>query len=265
MLTGTESTISKHASLWLICYGCVAWSVGLLKVHVGDVSHTFACIWDPFPPTGLPCPALRWGKVYGCCWFLLFSFQFIFNLATSVLKQRFLFLFLTGDLPSFSKINQRLVSFEFSNYCKFESIIPKFTCDQDVSLGSSKWKAFSTTALAFCGSVTSDIVIIVLGLLGFCTCSFSASLQGKFLLPFFLNTKIQFFDFSPLKIQDIIIRSLITFPNTLHPNKFTFTNTKGLGLDHIFSVDAINLQQLCSFKLQLNWSQSTWKYSTTSS
>ena len=26
---------------------------------MGAVSDSFACSWDPFPPTGLPCPALR--------------------------------------------------------------------------------------------------------------------------------------------------------------------------------------------------------------
>lgn len=44
---------------------------GLLSGGVGGVSVSFACLWDPFPPTGLPHSALmRWyGQVL--LWFVM--------------------------------------------------------------------------------------------------------------------------------------------------------------------------------------------------
>jgi hypothetical protein len=42
--------------LWFFCWGfCWAPNSG-----DGDVSDSLACLWDLFPPTGLPPPALRW-------------------------------------------------------------------------------------------------------------------------------------------------------------------------------------------------------------
>jgi hypothetical protein len=32
--------------------------VGILTLKAGYVSDSFACSWDPFPPSGLPFPAL---------------------------------------------------------------------------------------------------------------------------------------------------------------------------------------------------------------
>lgn len=43
-------------------YGCIAWCSCVTPNSVsGYVSDSFACTWDPFPPTGLHHPYLIWG------------------------------------------------------------------------------------------------------------------------------------------------------------------------------------------------------------
>lgn len=47
-------------TLWsLACFG------GSLNISSGNVSNILATFWDPFPPTGLSCPAIMWGFVPG--------------------------------------------------------------------------------------------------------------------------------------------------------------------------------------------------------
>ena len=64
-ITGTQVCSQKSGSLYgaglgplHICYGCVAVVVGFLTVGIGAVSDAFACLWGPFPLTGLPHSAL---------------------------------------------------------------------------------------------------------------------------------------------------------------------------------------------------------------
>lgn len=49
--------------------------VGPLTGGVESVSDSFACFWDPFPPTGLPYPALIWGDVsnFTITWYTMFG------------------------------------------------------------------------------------------------------------------------------------------------------------------------------------------------
>lgn len=50
------------SSLGLLCiHGSLRW--GFLVVLTMLQSDSFVCLWDPFPPTGLPHPALIWGFV----------------------------------------------------------------------------------------------------------------------------------------------------------------------------------------------------------
>lgn len=51
------------------CCNCLVWgSYRAFNSGGGAVSDSVTCIWDPFPPTGWPCP----GSIWGLCLVLLY-------------------------------------------------------------------------------------------------------------------------------------------------------------------------------------------------
>lgn len=69
--------------------GCLGWGFcGTPNNGSGDISDSFACSWDPFPPTQSPCPALVWEfvpRLSASCYAVMLSLR---GLLFSEVKQR---------------------------------------------------------------------------------------------------------------------------------------------------------------------------------
>lgn len=80
-LIGIEATNPDPVQLWIspLHTGIVSLVFfGTPNSESGGRSDTFASVWDPFPPIGLPRPAVRWGHVprlivtcYAMFWLIL--------------------------------------------------------------------------------------------------------------------------------------------------------------------------------------------------